>query len=316
MEELIYSLNIMLPLFLVGAFGYLLKRLKMIDDSFIDQGLSLCFSFIFPLMVFRKIYTVDLVAGFDAKVFGFGIVSAILCVAAGIGIAYLCTKDNHRRGDIACGMFKSNFVVIGMPIIEGMYGAEASVNIAALTPFLLPIYNIAAVIGYTIFQRDDSGKRISVKETVLNVLKNPFIIAVAAAGAFRLLHIPLPGVALKGLADISAMSTPFALILVGGMFELGEARSNLKDSLLTCLFRLIVFPTIAVVIAVAMGLRGEHLMTALLLIGAPTAISNCSFSRNMGGDYKLAGEITMFTMLLFSVTMCMFIFTLKLTHLI
>ncbi len=316
MNEIIYSFQIIVPFFLLGAFGYLVKYLGIIDEDFINKGLTLSFNFIFPIMVFKKIYTANIVSGFNAEVFIFGLIVYISMIVLGIVVAAIYSNDNFKRGSIACGIFKSNFVVIGMPIIESMYGPEASVNFAALTPFLIPVYNVASVIAYTIFSPSPSQKKLSVKEILLTIMKNPFIISVAAASFIRLLHIRIPGIFVKCVSDLSSMATPFALILVGGMLELNDVKHNLRDSITTCLFRLILFPLAAVCIAIYMGFRNEALMTILLLTGAPTAVSNAAFAKNMKGDHKLAGEITMLSMFLFTFTIFLFILVLKFVHLI
>jgi len=52
MGNLILSINVVLPLFLTMALGYILKRLKMFDDNTLKVMNSITFKAFLPLLLF------------------------------------------------------------------------------------------------------------------------------------------------------------------------------------------------------------------------------------------------------------------------
>ena len=63
MALFLYSFNTVAPLILVVAVGFLLKKLRMVDDAFISKANKVCFQVAFPLQLFHNIYAAD----FDAE---------------------------------------------------------------------------------------------------------------------------------------------------------------------------------------------------------------------------------------------------------
>ena len=80
MENLIISLNVVLPLFFSIALGYILKRLGMYDDVTLKTLNKLVFKVFLPIYLFRSIYSTDLSAAFDLKVIIFAVVGFIINV--------------------------------------------------------------------------------------------------------------------------------------------------------------------------------------------------------------------------------------------
>ncbi|MEG2915033.1 MAG: AEC family transporter [Oscillospiraceae bacterium] len=312
MRDLIYSLNIVLPLFLIGVLGYFLRVKGIVDMNFMDKGVSLCFKLLLPFMLFNEIYTSDIVGGFNPKTFAFGVIGTFISIFLTFVYAKFCIKSEDKRSAIAHGIFRSNFIMMGVPIVENMYGAGSTVNAAALLPIVIPMFNVAAILVFTLYApRAEGEKRVSVKSVIMKIVKNPLIIAVFVAAVFKILNIKLPTFAMTTVSYIARTSTTMSLLTIGGLFEVSQAKKNLKYSLATCFARLIIVPFIAISIAVALGFKGVDLATLLILFGSPTAVSSAAMAKNLGGDYKLSGDITMLSAFFSIFTMFGFIFILK-----
>lgn len=312
MSDIIYSLNIVLPLFLIGAIGYFLRVKGIVDMNFMDKGMSLCFKLLLPTMLFNEIYTADIIGGFSLKTLIFGVCGTFISIVSSFIYAKFFIKNEDKRSAIAHGIFRSNFIMMGVPIVENMYGAGASVNSAALLPFVIPMFNVAAILVFTLYApKGANNKKVSAKYIFLKIIKNPFIIAVFLAAILKLINFKMPTFAMSTISYVARTSTTMSLLTIGGMFELSEAKKNMKYTLWTCFARLIVVPAIAISIAVLLGIRGVELATLLILFGSPTAVSSAAMAKNLGGDYKLSGDITMLSAFLSIFTMFVFIFVLK-----
>ena len=59
MENLIFSLNATVPVFLMMVLGYVLRRLKVVDDPFVKTLNSFNYKITLPVLLFRDIAESD-----------------------------------------------------------------------------------------------------------------------------------------------------------------------------------------------------------------------------------------------------------------
>ncbi len=78
--------------------------------------------------------------------------------------------------------YPTNFAIVGFAIISKMFGDEALGKASIILAFILPLYNILAVIALTVPMRKE--KKLNPKDTWLEILLNPLIIAVIIALPF------------------------------------------------------------------------------------------------------------------------------------
>ena len=67
MNNLIFSLNTTMPIFLVMVIGYILKQIGMLNDNFVTVANKFNFKVTLPFMLFRDISTVNIREIFDLK---------------------------------------------------------------------------------------------------------------------------------------------------------------------------------------------------------------------------------------------------------
>ena len=85
----------------------------------------------------------------------------------------LIEKDNAKRGVMVQAMFRSNFVLFGLPVAISLCGEDKIGITSLLMGIIVPVYNVLAVITLEVFR----GGKPSIKKIVLGILKNPLIIA-------------------------------------------------------------------------------------------------------------------------------------------
>ena len=67
MENLIFSLNATIPIFLVMVIGYILKNMKFLDEPFVKTLNSFNFKITLPVLLFRDIAASDFLEVWDWK---------------------------------------------------------------------------------------------------------------------------------------------------------------------------------------------------------------------------------------------------------
>lgn len=307
MSNLEVSFSVVFPIFLSIALGYFLRIVKVWSEPTISKVNRLVFKAFLPVSVFLNIYNSDLSQSFDMSIVSFTVVAILTVFLFCSVLVPLIEKEPRRRGVMVQGMMRSNFVILGVPVVESVFGSQGSAMAAALITFVIPMYNVLAVITLEINRK---GKPNFLK-ILLGIIKNPLIIASVLGVIALLLKIKIPGLVMKSMKSWASVATPLALVTLGGSFEFSKIKSGARQ-LLTVLFaRLIAVPAVVLGAAVLMGFRGVSLMTLLAVFATPTAVSSYTMAQQQGGDGELAGQIVVFSSLFSMVTLFGFIYIMK-----
>ena len=302
LDNFIYSVNVILPVFIIVILGFILGRTKFIGESFIEPAEKIVFKIALPVMLFLEVAGAEKLSGGDFDLILYCICSVTLVFLAVSLAAIIFVKKEHR-GSFVQGSCRSNFAVLGIPLAISMFGDAGGTAIALVMPFVIIMFNAYSVIILSIFSKGE--KKAGVKETVkrlfANIVTNPLIIAVVLAIPFLYFEIQLPTFADKSLKYISAMTTPLSLICLGANFKLSEMKGRIGVSLIATTLKLVILPAVTVTVAALLGFRNEALGTIFILFGAPSAVSSYIMAKNMKNDSDLAAQI-----LLFSTMICLF----------
>lgn len=311
MGDFLFSFNGVFPLILIVSLGYFLKYINIYEDVFIQQANRFCFLVAFPLQLFYNIYHID----YNKKPDGF----LILFIAGSITImvCLLCVivpcvmKDKEKHGAFIQGVYRSNFLLIGLPLAKNLFG-DAGVAVASLAlPIVVPVYNFFAVFVLTMFagkEKETEAFKVPYLKLLIEIMKNPLIIASVSGFLFGILKIPVPIFIERALRDVGSIATPLALILLGGQFSFSALHGRLKTALIASFLRVIGMPLFVVGIAVLLGFRGVELSTILIIFTSPSAISGFIMAKNMNNDSVLAGQIIILSTLFSSITLFVWVF--------
>lgn len=307
MDNIIISFNVVFPLFLIIALGYLLKKINLWDDHTIKIMNNTAFKSFLPILLFYNVYKTNLQSGLNLKLMVF----ASSCVIISFIVLCICVpifeKENKRRGVLIQGIFRSNFVLFGLPIAISLFGENNTGVTSILIAVIVPIYNFLAVITLEIFR----GGKISFKKIIKGIVTNPLIIASLLGVLMLILDWELPYVIEKTVSDLSKVGTPLALAILGGSFEFKSIYSHIKQLIFGVIGKLILIPGIFIPIGVALGFRGLELGTLITIFGAPGAVSSFTMAQQMDADGELAGQLVVFTSLFSIITMFFWIFITK-----
>jgi len=223
-------------------------------------------------------------------------------------IGYLPQKNEEQKGAFIQGSYRSSAAILGLAFINNMYD---SVGMAPLMIIgCVPLYNIFAVIILTL-KGDNGGKKPNMKETFINVMKNPILLSILIALPFALLNLHFPSFVNKAIGSVANTATPLALISIGASFEGKKALKKMKPTLLASFIKLILLAGLFLPLAVFFGYRNQELMALLVMLGSPTTVSSYIMAKNTGNDGILTSSIIVLTTLLSSLTLTLWIFVLK-----
>ena len=156
-ESFFIAVNAVIPFFCYLALGYGAKCLGKVDTPFLDRLTKLIFSIMFPFMTFNNIYAASRDA-IPSRMLLLFVGLAILAVEAlGLWLVPKLIRENSRRGVLIQALYRSNFVLFGIPLTATLYGADQTSIAAMLAAEVLTIYNITSVIILELF--NSQGKR-------------------------------------------------------------------------------------------------------------------------------------------------------------
>ena len=307
MNNFILSMNVVLPLFLTIVFGYFIRRINLVDDYTLKKVNNLIFKTFLPMLLFFNIYNIDIEGALNIKLMIFAPASIIItCIAAGI-IIPLIEKDNRKRGVLIQGIFRSNFVLFGLPIAMSLFGDDNVGVTSILIAIIVPMFNFLAVIVLQIFK----GGKLDFKNIIKGIITNPLIIASLIGIVMLVLKIKLPTFLEKTISDMSKIATPLALVVLGGSLKIERISNNIKQLIIGITGRLIIVPLIFVPIGICLGFRDVELATIMIMLSAPVAVSSFTMAEQMDGDGDLAAQLVVFTSMFSVITIFIYIFIMK-----
>ncbi len=310
MENLIFSLNVTLPIFLTIVIGYVLKRIKMLNDGFVKTLNKFNFDITLPALIFMDLYEADFYEVWDAKYFFFCFTVTLVCIFVILGLTILFGKDKSLTGEFVQASYRGSAAVLGLALIQNIYGSSTIAPLMIIGS--VPLYNMLAVIILS-FTRDGGGKpdKQAIVKSFKGVITNPILIGIALGMIASLLRLELPLIATRTLSNLAVLATPLALIGLGAGFE-GKAAMNLiKPILLASSVRLVIQCAIFLPVAVHIGFSGEKIIALLVMLGAPTTPSCYIMAKNMGHKGDLTSGVVVATTLLSSLTLTFWLFLLK-----
>ncbi len=288
LESFMVALNAVAPFMILLGIGFLAVRTGLTDRAFMNRLNALNFRLFFPFLMFNNIYSATPEGLPSVTLLIAGPLSVILLILILMLVVPRIVKENSRRGVIIQAVFRSNFIIYGIPLTTYVFGAERSSVCGMMVMIMVSLFNIAAVIVLEIFQ--DGGK-VRLKPLLLGLLKNPLLQGCAAGLLFFLLRIRLPGFIASPVSSLATMATTLAMIVLGANLVFEEIRKNRKTITVVLLVRLILLPLITLPLGWLIGLRGVELFLILMIFGTPVATASYPMAQNMGGDGQLAGQL-------------------------
>lgn len=316
-DAFIFAANSVLPIVILIALGYVLKRAGLLTKGFLDVGNKLTFRVLLPVMLFCNVYSIDRITDINLVFVLYGIIGVFVIFLLAIAACCAFTKDSAKRGTLIQAVFRSNYAIIGIPLAASLFGDKGAAAAGVMSAFCVPMFNILAVITLTVFNGSSEKHRVDVKKVLLGVVTNPLIIGTVAGLAclglrelfvmwdisFRLSDVTI---VYKSLENIKAICTPFALIVLGGRFEFSAVPKLRNEIIFGTVLRTVAVPllglSVAYIFRESFSLSGEHFAAYVGVFATPVAVSSAIMAKEMGADDELAGQLVVWTSLVSTLT--------------
>ena len=296
MENLIFSLNATVPVFLMMILGIIFRRIGWIDEVFAAKMNQFVFRVSLPAVLFIDLAGVDFVEAWNPKFVLFCFAVTFLCILVS-ALLSLLLKERALRGEFIQGAYRSSAALLGIALIQSIYGTSGMAPLMIIGS--VPLYNIMAVVVLAFFQPGQSGIDGAVlKKTLKGIVTNPIILGIVIGLLWSLLGIPIPKILNKTVSSIGATATPLGLMAMGATFNFRQALGKKKSVFAAAFLKLVGWCALFLPIGVALGFRQEELVAILIMLGSATTVSSFVMARNMGHEGVLSSGVVMLTTIL------------------
>ena len=267
MNNLIFSLNATMPVFLLMVFGYFLNRIGWMDDELAAKLNTFVFRIPLPVLLFHQLATTDFIKAWDTKFVLFCFFATFASILIVTLLSSLLIKQRDLQGEFIQASYRSSAALLGIAYISNLYGR------ATMAPLMIigavPLYNIMAVVVLSLTEPGaEKLNKAVLKKTILGIF-------------YSILNLPLGKIPDKFLSEVAALSTPLGLMAMGASVDVKKIGGQLKNAIVASFIKLVGLEIIFLPLAIKFGFRYDKLIAILIMLGSATTVSSYVMCRNM-----------------------------------
>lgn len=275
--------------FLIGIFVKKSKIANSNSDTFLS---SFILTIIMPANIFLCFYN-----NVSAKI----MLSSIPLILAGIAVVIVIQffsrinplkLPESKRKIFEYGMLISNGSLVGLPIIENLFG---SIGVVFANIFMIPTRILAFSFAEKFF--NPNYQKMNCTKTMINFLSNPITVAMMTGLLFNIAQFTLPTSIHSTISSLSSCMSPLSLILVGStLADIADFEMLLKKDLwVMTFFRLFISPFITAMITMLLNLPPIVTMVAVIINATPVASTATIFCKKYKGDLSYTSGLVFLT---------------------
>ena len=292
--------DIILPIFIVMAIGFILQKKFTMDISTLSK---LNIYFVVPAFIFVKLYSTQ----FSASLFGKVLLFFILLVIILYAISTLFTKIlGLDRGK------KTTFTNSTMFFNSGNYGVPVNELAFKGDPFAMSIQVIVLTLqniftfSYGIFALQSVNT--SKWKAMIGYFKMPVLYAMGAGLLCNALNIQVPSVILVPANMIANAMIGLALLTLGAQVARIQFKAALSAVYSSLSIRLIISPIIALFIIWIFRVDGITAQALLIASAMPTSVNSAVIAEEYKSYPDFAAQVVLFSTIISAFTVSFVIY--------
>ncbi len=236
---------VVLPVFAVVGLGYYAVWRGHLAGNTIEGLMKFAQNFAIPCLLFKAIATLDLGQNFHLPLLGtyyFGATCAFL--VALFGARVLFSRPWEDCVAIGFAALFSNSVVMGLPITERAYGADALGPNFAIIALNAPICYTLGFVVMELVRARGAGLCNAFTAVARAIGRNALMIAIALGFVVNVTGLPLPGFAWDAVDLMARAGLPVAIFALGGVLSQYRPEGDMPTILFICAVSLVMTPLI------------------------------------------------------------------------
>lgn len=211
--------NVIVPIFMVIAIGYLAVRTELMPKSAVPGMGRFVLYFCLPALIFNTLTTTSILTAITPYYLIAYSVGSLLAYLLGFAFSKGVSKSTTAEASLnGLGMSLSNSAFVGYPVLLQVFGTlpAAAFTMTLLVENLLIMPLALMVLELSRALSEGGSARQVVSRFVYRLASHPILLAIVAGSLFSLTGLALPGVVSNGLDFLASASAGVALFVIGG----------------------------------------------------------------------------------------------------
>lgn len=286
-------IEVILPVFLIIAVGYLSVWRKIMTQAGIEGVMTFTLKFAVPCLLFSAIARLDLGQEFNTRLLASFYAAATANFAAGIiGARTLFKRSWEDSVAIGFVALFSNSLLLGVPITERAYGADALAGNFAIIAIHSPFCYGLGITAMEIARARTA--RQSLPKTVVSILKamfsNALVLGIALGFVVNLGGIALPEPVWAALDLLVRAALPAALFGLGGILYFYRPEGDMRTILYVVSLSLLAHPGMAFALGLANDLNTTQMRSMVLTAAMAPGVNAYVFAAMYNSAKRVAAS--------------------------
>ncbi|WP_299925825.1 AEC family transporter [uncultured Pelagimonas sp.] len=284
-------LDVILPVFLVIGAGYGAVWRGWFSDSAVDGLMSFTQNFAIPCLLFRAIWTLEIGPDFDPFVLLSFYTGSVTGFFAGLlGARYFFNRDWEDAVAIGFCCLFANSVLIGLPITERAYGADALQANYVIVAFHSPFCYAIGITAMELVRARGTPSRQVPGKIARAMFKNALVIGITLGAIANITDLHIPGPISDALDMMIRAALPAALFGMGGVLFRYRPQGDSRVIAYICVVTLVLHPTITWTLGTVTNLSTASFRSAVLTAAMAPGINAYVFANMYGRAKRVAAS--------------------------
>ena len=290
--------EVILPVFLLLGFGYLAAWRGLFGADAVDALMRFAQNFAVPVLLAKSIAELDLGKSYDAGLMVSFYTGALVSFAlGGLAARHLFGRTGPEAVAIGFACLFSNSLLLGVPITERAYGAQALAGNFAIISIHSPLLYTIGIVAMEAVRSHGSGTglaRVGLR-ALAGVLRTPLVIGIIAGFAIQGLRAAtgadLPDPVVAAMRMMAGAALPAALFGLGGVLFRYRPEGDMKAIAMVAFLSLVLHPAITYALAAwGFGLDRDLLRSAVLTAAMAPGVNAYLFANMYGVAKRVAAS--------------------------
>ena len=292
--------DIILPIFIVMAIGFILQKKFTMDISTLSK---LNIYFVVPAFIFVKLYSTQFSASLFGKVLLFFILLVIILYAISTLFAKILGLDRGKKTTFTNSTMFFNSGNYGVPVNELVFkGDPFAMSIQVIVLTLQNIFTFS--YGIFALQSVNTSKW----KAMIGYFKMPVLYAMGAGLICNALNIQVPSVILVPANMIANAMIGLALLTLGAQVARIQFKAALSAVYSSLTIRLIISPIIALFIIWLFRVDGITAQALLIASAMPTSVNSAVIAEEYKNYPDFAAQVVLFSTIISAFTVSFVIY--------
>ena len=220
LNSFIIAFEAVVPMFILVGIGMLVRRSSLISKEENRKLNKMAFKVFFSALMFNSIYSNGVDKAINYRLMLYGIIAVLIVYVLTTIFVLRVEPSNPTRGSLIQAIYRSNFVLMGLPIVSSISGASELASTALMIAVVIPINNILAILTLEYY----GGGKANLKDMLIKLAKNPMLEGAVLGILSLVLGVKLPFFLEKLVSDMAAVATPLTLVILGISFEFSQIK--------------------------------------------------------------------------------------------